>query len=119
MGGETIRLWGIDAPEFSGGCVEYARDAGRLLEAMLAEGSIRCGRPPDGQDRDRYGRLVRVCVFGEETDDVGQMMVAGGYAWDWPRFSGGHYAMQQSVAEAFDLGTWADDTCRPDWWEGD
>ena len=114
---ETIRLWGIDVPEFSGGCVEYARDAREVLELLLQKGSLRCGQPPDGQERDRYGRLVRICIVGEDDEDLARMMVSVGFAWDWPRYSDGVYDVQQFAARLVGLGVWEDDTCRPRWWE--
>ena len=55
MDGETIRLWGIDAPEMTGACAEHGVSARWLMVTGL-RGSVRCEMPPDGQDRDRYGR---------------------------------------------------------------
>lgn len=119
VAGETIRLWGIDAPEADdGACTEPAHMAAmRLLVYQLSGEPLSCRLPRNGQDRDRYGRLVRVCWLGEI--DIAADLVASGRAFDWPRYSDGAYASFQEAAREAGVGVWADDSCRPDWWEGD
>lgn len=98
---ERIRLFGIDAPESDEPCGTAATAA---LEAILEQGPLVCRLPDTGQDRDRYGRLVRVC----EVDgmDIAAALVARGLAEDWPRYSGGAYAEPEAVARDLGLGIW-------------
>ena len=91
VGDERVRLWGIDAPEIDEPGGPAARDA---LEEFAADG-VRCRLPPSGQDRDRYGRAVRRCVTPDGRD-VAAELVGGGFAEDWPRYSGGFYASKSS-----------------------
>ena len=89
VGGQRVRLWGIDAPE---------RDTNEGLAATayvtdliaMHGGQVRCQLPPSGQDEDRYGRLVRVCAL--DGQDLAGLVVSAGHACDWPQFSGGYYA---------------------------
>ena len=63
--GQRIRLHGIDAPEAKQTCkrngVEWrcGRDATRALYDKIGKKPVRC----EGQDRDRYGRVVAKCFF--------------------------------------------------------
>jgi hypothetical protein len=46
---------------------------------------------------DRYGRTVAKCKVGGV--DLGEWLVSGGLALDWPRFSEGKYGAVQQLAE--------------------
>lgn len=112
MDGETIRLWGVAAPEPIGDCMEMAQEARRVLGILLERDNLRCDRPPNGQDRDEEGRLVRICTVGER--DIAKMMVVDGLVWAGPRRpSDGFYALQEFFAAINGHGLWATD-CRPD-----
>ena len=80
LGGKTVRVAGIEAPQLYGAsCPKEAalgrKSAGRL-QAMLNSGELEMTRV--GQDLDRYGLLLRsVAVDGR---DVGQTLVAAGLA---------------------------------------
>ncbi len=50
--------------------------------------------------------MVSVICGGE---DVVQVIVRGGWAFDWPRYSGGSYADDQAYARANKLGKWRED----------
>ena len=116
MDGETIRLWGIDAPELSGDCRFEGVFARSALQTLIQAGGVTCELPPDGQDRDGW-RLVRQCWVNGQ--DVAAELVASGLAVDWPRDSGGAYADEQDAARRARIGMWSERYCRPDWWEGD
>lgn len=88
VGGETVRLFGIDAPEVEqacrrpGGevwrCGDWARDeVRRLFQGRRAT----CDR----RDTDRYGRTVATCSVGGQ--DMGATLVANGYARAYLRYS--------------------------------
>lgn len=89
VGGERVRLWGIDAPELDapGGA------AARTALAELAADGVVCVAPPSGQDRDRWGRAVRLCRTPDGRD-LAAALVAAGVATDWPRYSGGFYSQK-------------------------
>lgn len=88
--GERIRIWGIQAPERSdpGGPAST-----RALAALTTGRTVECRRPPSGQVRDRYRRLVAQCFANGR--DVAADMVRQGQAKDWPRYSHGYYARRR------------------------
>ena len=87
-----IRLCGIDAPERGETGYTLARDA---LVPYIGK-SVRCvqvgqGTPCDGRSKaTNHGRVVAQCFVNG--GDIAAWLVNHGYAVDWPRFSGGHYA---------------------------
>ncbi len=111
----TYRLWGIDAPEIGQDCErdgtrypcgEIARD---MLRALIGGDPVTCEKV----DEDRYGRTVARCAVGGR--DLGSMMVNAGWALDFERYSGGHYAFEEDQARQADRGLWAGDFTPP--WE--
>jgi endonuclease YncB( thermonuclease family) len=104
--GQSIRLWGNDAPEMRQECSRdgilyacgvMARDA---LAAFVGASAPVC----ETVETDRYGREVARCEVGGE--DLAALMVRSGWALDWPRYSGGAYALDQDVAERAGRGLW-------------
>lgn len=107
LGGETVRLLGIDAPEAGQTCTSGAGHdfdcgaaAARALAELVAGGAVRCS----GDERDRYGRLVAVCV--RDGRDINRAMVAAGWARAYVRYSGA-YAAEESAAASAGRGLWA------------
>ena len=82
--GLGVRLWGIDAPEQREDGGAQARDA---LVRITAGQDLRC----IVTGADRYGRIVARCRLPDGRDPACEM-VREGFARDWPRYSGGHYA---------------------------
>ena len=83
MGGEKVRIAGIDAPEtHPSRCEDEARlgnAATERLHALLNSGAVTM--TSIDRDRDVYGRLLRnVAVNGE---DVGEAMVSAGVAREY------------------------------------
>ena len=88
VAGETIRLFGIDAPELGqscegkGGapwpCGAWAQD---VLAGMVAGRHVTCA----GRERDRYDRLVAVCTV--DGGDLGEAMVEEGAAHAYRRYA--------------------------------
>lgn len=73
---ESVRLYGIDAPEAGTRCADDATE--RLRE--LAGGTIRMQR--DARDRDRYKRLLRY-VYTPAGESIDAALVREGLARAW------------------------------------
>lgn len=77
-----VRIWGIDAPERH----EPEGPASTRALARIVRGhDLRC--QPKGRS---HNRVVARCFLGSL--DIGGEMVRGGFAQDWPKFSGGLYS---------------------------
>lgn len=115
IGKQSIRLWGIDAPELDQTCEQDGRtvpcgeDARFLLGALVMGGDLVC----ETKGNDRYRRIIAQCSAGGH--DLASEMVRQGYALDWPRYSGGFYAEQQTEAQENGRGLWAGEFIKP--WE--
>lgn len=102
MGGESVRLSGIDAPELRQTCRKNdsewpcGRAARDELVRLVRGQDIRC--VTDG--RDRYGRLLGTCHRGAV--DLNETMVATGFAVAY-----GGYGWAEQAARSAGLGLWA------------
>lgn len=85
VGSVTVRLWGIDAPEWNetGGAA-----ATTFLRGLVWARTVVCH--PVSKQSDPYGRVVAQCFVGSV--DLAGALVEAGYAHDWPAFSKGYYA---------------------------
>lgn len=120
LGGERVRLWGIDAPEDGQPCERDGKlyDCGASAQAALLE--LVAGRDLwcEARDRDRYGRTVAVCRIGApDGPDVGAGLVRAGWAVDYRRYSKGGYAREEASARRAGRGLWegrflSPETCR-------
>ncbi|MBN2631280.1 MAG: thermonuclease family protein [Rhodobacteraceae bacterium] len=106
LGGEKIRLFGIDAPERGQSCDRNGQtwECGAWSAAMLARavqaGQVTC----TPQDRDRFGRTVAICHAGKI--DLGQAQVRAGAAQAYVRYSD-RYLPDQAKAQTARAGVWA------------
>jgi len=103
LGGERIRLVGLDAPERDQTCTDAngaewpcGEAARQRMAALVADGGLSCA--PRG--RDRYDRLLAVCTMG--TKDVAAAMVTEGLA-----VAQGGYFGEQADAQKARRGIWA------------
>jgi endonuclease YncB( thermonuclease family) len=103
-----IRLWGIDAPEGSQLCrgedskqYRCGAKAANALDAFIARRPVSC-MPVS---RDVYGRTVATCSVAAV--DLGEWLVRGGLALDWPKYSKGKYDSAQHEDEQAERGMWA------------
>lgn len=112
IGGERVRLEGIDAPELHQQCGppdklwpcgERARAA---LRALVAKGEVKC-RPVD---EDRYARAVSVCTV--DGRDIGAALVSDG----WAVALGLSYGSEERAARQAGRGIWAGPFERPGEW---
>lgn len=99
--GQTIRLWGINAPEKN---APLYRVSTMYLETILAEGGLACKMI----ELDRYRRSVMHCTVHDA--DIGSMMVQMGMAKDFTKYSGGYYQEEEREARARKRGIWAQPT---------
>jgi endonuclease YncB( thermonuclease family) len=105
--GERIRLHGIDAPESAQICQRSGgkqwrcgQEAANELSDYIARRPVTC----EGQDRDRYGRLVAVCSVGGV--ELNHWLVEQGWAVAYRRYST-DYVDPESEARGRGVGIWA------------
>ena len=101
LGGERIRLFGMDAPERGQSCGPLAcgKAATDALTDILSAGPVRCTRV----NTDRYGRTVARCRAGRL--DVNREMVRRGMAWAYRQYSN-DYVRDEKAAKKVRLGIW-------------
>ena len=107
--GERVRFNGIDAPESAQLCADSAgrtyrcgaRSAEALSEWLAASSPTAC----KFVERDQYGRFVDNCTRADGTS-VQRWLVRSGYAMDWPHYSNGAFAKEQSAARSEKIGIW-------------
>jgi len=117
VGGERIRLLGIDAPELSQTCRDEAgrewlcgREARDRLNALVGQGEVNCAT----NSLDRYGRALATCSAGPVAD-VGASLVREGYAVDYGR-GPINYRSAEAEARAARRGIWRGEFERPQDW---
>lgn len=106
IGGDRVRLFGIDAPEIGQPCVldRQQIDCGTwvsdLVKARFEGQQARC----DFREYDRYGRQVATCAVAGA--DMGQVIVAEGWATAYRRYSM-LYDLDEKAAVVAGRGLWA------------
>ncbi len=80
--GQRVRIWGIDTDD------PPRPEQTEAMRAIINDQSLTCEVK---QKSDRYRRVVALCRLPNGTDIAGEM-VKGGFAKDWPKFSGGFYS---------------------------
>jgi len=107
--GERVRFNGIDAPESTQLCSDsdgqQYRCGAKSAEALA--GWLAASSPTSCQfvERDQYGRFVGNCTRADGAS-VQRWLVRNGHAMDWPRYSNGVFAKEQSTAKAEKTGIW-------------
>ncbi len=107
LAGSRIRPLGYDAPESGKKCespagpVDVYQAATQALISFASNKKITCS---DTGGRDRDGRVVATCAI--DGIDLGNHMVASGWARDWPRYSHGTYCEAEREARAAKRGIW-------------
>ncbi len=106
LGGEKIRLLGIDAPEHDQTCDRNGTNwacgewSGQQLARLLHGRSVTC----QGNDRDRFGRLLAICHAGGQV--LNAAMVRDGAAFAYRRYSD-RFVADEDVARSEHRGLWA------------
>ena len=115
IGGDHVRLFGIDAPEGRQDCRRNGAvwrcgdDAAAKLRSLVQGATLRC----TPRDTDEYGRSVSVCKNG--STDINAEMVRAGFALAYRRYSN-DYVDEENEARSAKRGLWASEFARPwDW----
>jgi endonuclease YncB( thermonuclease family) len=106
IGGQRIRLFGVDAPESDQTCERRGESwacgetATEQLRSLTDGNSVSC----EQQNIDQYGRIVAICRAGRY--ELGRTMVEYGYATAFRRYSE-IYADDELRAKAAGRGLWS------------
>ena len=108
--GERIRFNGIDAPESAQLCNNSEGQQYRCgkISAQVLDELLAGSRPTRCEyvERDRYGRFVGDC-YRNDGRSVAELLVLSGWALDWPQYSKGEYADEQTRAKSKRRGMWS------------
>ena len=110
--GQTVRLFGIDAPERDQLCDRNGEAwacgawATGLLREAAAKGTVMC----HPEDTDRYGRLVATCTANGV--DLAATQVQSGAAIAYLRYTD-RYARHEAKAKAASAGLWSGQMLSP------
>lgn len=119
IGGRSIRLYGIDAPESAQHCKaqdgrvwECGQHAGQALRGYIGRRILTC----DITGIDRYNRAIARCNINGK--DINAWMVANGWAVAYRRYSL-DYTQHEEAARSFRQAIWSGDFVMPwDWRRG-
>lgn len=112
IGGDRVRLFGIDAPEGRQDCRRNnqpwrcGNDAAAKLRSLVQGATLRC----TPRDTDEYGRSVSVCKNGNT--DINAEMVRAGLALAYRRYSNA-YVDEENEARSAKRGLWAGEFTAP------
>jgi endonuclease YncB( thermonuclease family) len=120
VGGQRIRLHGIDAPESSQYCYRPGEEAWacgasatELMASLVAEATATC----EIRDRDRYGRAIAICYAAGE--ELNAAMVRAGLALAYRQYST-DYVDEEEAARSEGVGLWGAQFVEPwRWRRGD
>lgn len=117
IGGERVRVWGIDAPDKPERMKATAR---KRAAAIIEREGITCHTGERENVRLRaskmcpssmtsYGRVNAQCSLKSTGEDFGRRMVREGYAVSYRRYDCGEYSGEMKGAEARRAGLWRTD----------
>ena len=116
LGGQRIRLLGIDAPELHQECRDTSgrnwpcgQRARTELRKIIGNDPVQC----ESHQKDRFGRSVAICRAGGR--DIGEAMVRSGWALAYPDWAS-PYGAAQSEARSRKAGLWAGSFENPRAW---
>ena len=105
--GQRIRLHGIDAPESRQKCTRSDGTSWRCGQQAAVALSDRIGHSVvccDTRGRDRYGRIISVCL--KDTEDLNRWMVANGWAVAYRKYAL-DYVADEERAHLAKVGIWS------------
>lgn len=104
--GERVRIHGIDAPEAAQTCdqggqtIPCGQEATEALARKMGRNQVTC----TGTERDRYDRLIAVCLVGDI--DLGSWLIEQGRAVAFLKYSRDYVAVEQRAKEK-KAGIWS------------
>lgn len=117
IGGEKVRLLGIDAPELSQTCTNATgktygcgKQATKHLQYLIGKKTVQCDVTGD----DKYQRGLVLCQVGDV--DINKQMVKSGWALAF-RNSYVDYTTEEIAAAKARRGLWAGDFMTPREWK--
>jgi endonuclease YncB( thermonuclease family) len=117
LAGERLRLWGIDAPERGSWCFRNGRRWKPAAEAMAALAACLGANTVTCRIHRRERHWFQVSYVSEcwmqDGRDVGDCLVAGGWATDYTCYSDGYYRDRETEAQHKGVGLWACDNGAP------
>ena len=115
IGGQKIRLFGVDAPETKQVCQYHGqtwlagRDAKNWLRERTKGKRVRCR----AEKIDHYGRWIAICYLGSY--EINAELVRAGWAEAYTEYSL-KYVVQEIQAKNAGVGIWAGHCDRPSKW---
>ena len=106
---DVVRIIGIDTPEMGGNGTKeecFAKEASEYVRSLIDAKTVEL-HPQIGENRDKYGRLLRYVHWNGE--DIGRRLIAEGYAKNYPWFPHPRkeaYASAEEGARSDDRGLW-------------
>ena len=112
VGGDRVRLFGIDTPELGQPCSANGRewDCGAWVAETVRRAFEGKRATCVQRDIDRYDRIVAQCEI--DGQDVGQLIVASGLAWAYRQYSD-IYDLDEKAAAVQERGLWGVNIERP------
>jgi endonuclease YncB( thermonuclease family) len=112
LGGQRVRLTGLDAPELDQTCVDAGGKewpcgtrARQFLADLLKTGEVTCQR----SGRDAYRRVLATCMM--DSEDIGAKIVATGWA-----VADFRYGAEEAQARTAGRGIWTGSFVLPAEW---
>ena len=109
---ETIRLIGVDTPESvkpNSPVQCYGHEASNFTKQHLNNATVRLEADPEGDNHDKYNRLLRY-VYLQDGTLWNQKLIDEGYGFaylSFPFSKSKDFAASQSAAESAKLGLWS------------
>ena len=109
---EAIRLIGVDTPESvkpNSPVQCYGHEASNFTKQNLSGATVRLEADPEGDNRDKYNRLLRY-IYLEDGTLWNQKLIASGYGFaylSFPFSKSKDFAASQAAAQDARLGLWA------------
>lgn len=113
VAGTELRLFGVDAPEFSQSCYSNGSEvtcgamAKDVLAGLIGNSVLTC----EPRDTDAFGRIVATCQTSGV--DIGEALVEAGWATAFRRY-GNDYVAAEMQARAGRAGIWQWDFQMPE-----
>lgn len=110
---ETVRMIGINAPEFTKVKECYGKESTDKLKELIDGKEVKLEADPTQADKDKYGRLLRYVFLNDS--NINLYLIAEGYAKEYTYSKAYKYQDEfkkaQTKAVASKKGMWSGDNC--------